>query len=153
MAVIRPCGSALQCRATDGRWLSGSSRREWTAGGSDGVALVIWTLTVPTDKLHKTPRSLMTEGGVTPGAQCRNKTNLQVHVVPELQGRTPNSLAAGYCVVLTHSPGRPERIKMQLAARGWREVNVSVLQLPLDSQTAVRFRWQQFKGLREPPFF
>lgn len=49
------------------------------------------------------------------GGRCDGVGTKQIHqsaLLPELQG-TPSSLAAGSCVMLTHSLRRPGRIKMQ----------------------------------------
>lgn len=58
---------------------------------------------------------------------------MQILLVPELQGGTPSGLAAGYCVMLTHSLGRPWRIQRQPGAKkeGMRPC--------VDSQTAEEY--------------
>lgn len=157
MVAIRPCGSALQCRAAEGRWLSGSSRGELTAGGSHGVALVICTLTVPTGKLHKAPwnfmcrffkgitcqRGEMSRTGVTPGAQRMNKT---IRWNPRCVWAARRSTQQFGSWVLCHADSQPGAARVDQNATSsqrmtWGKCQNLCCSAHLIPQPAVRFRW------------
>ena len=68
----------------------------------------------------------------------------------EPRGGTPSTPAAGYCVMLTHSLGRPGRGSKcnQQPEDDVRLMWELVLQCLLESQTAVSFKWYSSKVLR-----